>query len=121
MEFHLPHLDSCVRTSSRQLALRTSVGHPEHGIDASRDSVLDRYVLHGLPDAPHIYVGVQRARGTVERVRGPAERVHACRVEGPTRGDQFALRHVVQDDFPTRLREKKRKKKKDNKVRQPTR
>jgi hypothetical protein len=37
------------------------------------------------------------------RVRGPAERVHPCAVEGPAGGDRLALGHVVQDDLPARL------------------
>jgi hypothetical protein len=39
----------------------------------------------------------------VLRVRGPAERVHPCAVEGPAGGDQLALGHVVQDDLPAGL------------------
>jgi hypothetical protein len=92
------------------------VGHPEHGIDASRDSALDRYILHRLLDAPYIYMCVQRARSAVERVSGPAQRVHARRVERPTSGDQFALWHVVQDDFSTRLRKEKKRRHKEKRV-----
>jgi hypothetical protein len=48
-------------------------------------------------------VRIERARGAVKRVRGPAQRVYARRMEGPTGGDRLALRNVVKDDFSTGL------------------
>lgn len=76
---------------------------PEHGIDAPGYGILDGDVLHRLPDAPHVYMRIERTGGAVLRVRGPAERVDPCAVEGPAGGDHLALGHVVQDDLPAGL------------------
>ena len=43
----------------------------------------------------------------MQRVRGPAERVHAGGVEAPAVGDHLALRHVVQYDLAAGLMGKK--------------
>lgn len=106
VERHVPHLDGRVRSSPRQPAAAAPSlggGQPEHGVDAPGYGILDRDVLYRLSNAPDVDVRVERARGAVLRVRGPAERVHPCAVEGPARGDQLALGHVVQDDLPARL------------------
>jgi hypothetical protein len=76
---------------------------PEHGIDAPGDGILDGDVPYRLPDAPHVYVRIERTGGAVLRVCGPTERVDPCAVEGPAGGDHLALGHVVQDDLPARL------------------
>ncbi len=116
VERHIPHLDGRVRASpcqpstaatvhlrARARARASAGGQPEYGIDAPGYGILDHDVLQRLPDAPHVYVRVERAGGAVLRVRGPAQRVYACAVEGPARCDRLALRHVVQDDLPARL------------------
>lgn len=99
MELHLPHSDGRVRTRPSQPPL----SDPEDSIDASRNGLHDRDFLHGFPDAPHVYVGVQRAGSAVQRVRGPAQRVDARGVEGPAGGDHLALRHVVEYDLAAGL------------------
>ena len=104
MEPNLPHLDGCIYASACQPAALLglgAVGQPQHGVDAPRHRILDRYVLQGLLDAPDVYVRIERTRGAVSRVRGPAQRVYACGMEGPAGGDRLALRDVVKDDFPT--------------------
>ncbi len=78
MERHLPHSDGRVRTRPGQPPL---IRDPENGIDAPRHGIRDRDFLRGLPDAPYVYVRVQRAGSAVQRVRGPAQRIHAGRVE----------------------------------------
>ena len=117
VERHLPHLDGPVRSSPCQPAATTGanstalglggggggLGQPEHGVDASRYGILDRDVLHRLPNAPDVDVRVERARGAMLRVRGPAERVYPRAMEGPAGRDRLALGHVVQDDLPARL------------------
>ena len=113
MERHFPHLDGRICSSPRQPAALTAAAilrtrararrQPEHGVDAPGYRILDGDVLHRLPDAPHVYVCIERTGRAVLRVRGPAERVDPCAVEGPAGGDRLALGHVVQDDLPAGL------------------
>ena len=99
MERHLPHSDGRVRTSPRQPPL----GDPEDAIDAARNSVHNRDFPRDFPDAPHVYVCIERPGSAVQRVRGPAECVDAGGVEGPAGGDHLALRHVVQYELAAGL------------------
>ena len=99
VERHLPHPDGRVRTCPRQPPL----SDPEDAIDTARNSVHNCDFLRGFPDAPHVYVGVERPGSAVQRVRGPAECVDTSGVEGPAGGDHLALRHVVQYDLAAGL------------------
>jgi hypothetical protein len=105
VERHLPHSDGGIRTRPSQLPL----SDPEDAIDAARNGVHDSDFLRRFPDAPHVYVSVQRPGSTMQRVRGPAERVHSGGVEGPAVGDHLALRHVVQYDLAAGLMGKRDK------------
>lgn len=90
MERNVPRPHASIRTSTGQLRR----AQPEHGVDATRRSVLDCYTAQREFHAGDVHMGVERARRDILAVRCPRQRKDAPAVESPSSSDQL---YVMRD------------------------